>query len=64
MRLVPRRRAAVPQSPQLSLLDLPPRVPGVWDRVDDAHRSLAIEALAQLIAKAVTAVRAEEAANE
>ena len=54
----------MPQSPQLSLLDLPPRVPGVWDRVDEAHRSLAIEALAQLIAKAVTAVRAEEAANE
>jgi hypothetical protein len=46
------------------LLDLPPRAPGVWDRVDDAHRSLVIEALAQLIAKAVAAARAEEPANE
>jgi hypothetical protein len=54
----------VPQSPQLSLLDLPPRAPGVWDRVDDAHRSLVIDALAQLIAKAVAAARAEEPANE
>ena len=51
-------------SPQLSLLDLPLRAPGVWDRVDDAHRSLVIEALAQLIAKAVAAARAEEPANE
>ena len=53
----------MPQSPQLSLLDLPLRAPGVWDRVDDAHRRLVIEALAQLIAKAVAAA-AEEAANE
>lgn len=54
----------MPHSPQLSLLNLPPRTPGVWDRVDAAHRTLVIEALAQLIAKAVAAARAEEAGNE
>ena len=50
----------MPQPQQLSLLDREPRAPGVWDRVDDAHRSLVIEALAQLIAKAVVAAAAEE----
>jgi hypothetical protein len=46
------------------LLDPKPRAPGVWDRVDDAHRRLVIEALAQLIAKAVAATIAEEPAND
>ncbi len=54
----------MPQPQQLSLLDLPSRAPGVWDRADDAHRSLVIETLAQLIAKAVVAARAEEPAND
>ena len=54
----------MPQLQQLSLLDLEPRASGVWDRVDDAHRRLVIEALAQLIAKAVVATIAEEPAND
>jgi len=55
----------VPQPPQqLSWLDLESRAPKVWDRVDEAHRSLVIEALAQLLAKAVVAPRAEEPAND
>jgi hypothetical protein len=54
----------VPQSQQLSWLDPAPRARGIWDRVDEARRSLVIEALAQLLAKAIGAARAEEPANE
>jgi hypothetical protein len=55
-----RRRATVPQPQQLSLLDRELCTPGVWDQVDDARRSLVIDALAQLIAKAIVAAAAEE----
>ncbi len=55
----------MPQPPQqLSWLDPESRPPEVWDRVDDAHRSLVIEALAQLLAKATVAARAEEPAHD
>jgi hypothetical protein len=54
----------VPQPQQLSWLDPEPRAPEVWNRVDDAHRSLVIEALAALLAKAVVATRGEEPAHE
>jgi len=59
-----RRSVAVPQLQQLSWLEPEPRAPEVWDRVDEAHRSLAIEALAQLLAKAVVAVAAEEPSHD
>jgi hypothetical protein len=39
-------------------------MPAVWDRVDETDRTLVIEALAQLLAKAVVAPRAEEPAHE
>ena len=54
----------MPQPQQLSWLELEPRAPEVWDRVDDADRTLVITALAALLAKAVIAARAEEPANE
>jgi hypothetical protein len=54
----------MPQPQQLSWLDPEPRAPEVWDRVDEARRSLVIEALAQLLAKAVVPARAEEPAND
>jgi hypothetical protein len=54
----------VPQPQQLSWLDPEPRPPAVWDRVDEARRRLVVEALAQLLAKAVVVPRAEEPANE
>jgi hypothetical protein len=59
-----RRSLAVPQPQQLSWLDLEPRAPAVWDRVDEADRTLVIAALAALLAKAVAAAHAEEAAND
>jgi hypothetical protein len=64
LRLSQRRRAPVPQPQQLSWLELEPRAPEVWDRVDDADRTLVIAALAALLAKAVVAPRTEEPANE
>ena len=54
----------MPQPQQLSWLEPEPRAPEVWDRVDDADRTLVIAALAALIAKAVVAARAEEPAND
>jgi len=54
----------VPQPQQLSWLDPEPRVPEIWDRVDDGDRTLVITALAALLAKAVVAPRTEEPANE
>ncbi len=59
-----RRSVAVPPPQQLSWLDPEPRAPGVWDRVDDADRTLVIAALAALIAKAVVAARTKEPAND
>ena len=54
----------MPQPQQLSWLDPEPRAPAVWDRVDETDRTLVIEALAPLLAKAVVATRAEEPAND
>jgi hypothetical protein len=64
LRLSQRRRAPVPQPQQLSWLDLPSRAPGVWNRVDDADRTLVIAALAALIAKAVVATGLEEPSHD
>jgi hypothetical protein len=52
----------VPQ--QLSLLDRLAADPGVWARVDDEHRTLVIETLARLIAKAVGANATEEQGHD
>ena len=54
----------MPPPQQLSWLDPEPRTPAVWDRVDETDRTLVIAALAQLLAKAVVATRAEEPAND
>lgn len=49
---------------QLSFLDLPPQETCVWERVDDERRTLVIEALTRLIAKAALASQAPEATHD
>ena len=54
----------MPQPQQLSWLEPESRAPAIWDRVDEADRTLVIAALAALLTKATVAARAEEPANE
>lgn len=54
----------MPQPQQLSWLESESRAPAVWDRVDEADRTLVIAALAALLAKAVVAARGEEPAHD
>ncbi len=48
----------------LKFLDLPAPETRVWEWVDDTHRTLAIDALAQLIAKAVLATGDKEQGDD
>ncbi len=49
---------------QLNFLDLPAQETCVWERMEDEHRALVIEALAQLIAKAAFASPDPEATHD